>query len=256
MFERIKGSAKDDKAKVHADSLKNVFRYLATTGEIDVSDRLGVRTPDGKDVRDDLRSLALKICAGGFKGKGSEGVQQELAPILTKYGVDPVIQQEIKDAFLFMTPEVLAIALEPVSTIDDSNNLVIGSLLPHNLINAQDDRGRWASFQRDFRVDDHADTVEMLSDALGTIYRTKDGTEIDKDSIDYAYEVKLSHQKAEFGQVADTQELKRMRLAAKIAVYKKNGMEIPEELKKAALELNGQESAAPVAEDEGRGIDD
>ncbi len=210
MFERVRGGAKGKPEYEYADKLRNVFRYLATTGEIDASEKLGVRTPEGKDVRDDLRTLALKICGGGFKGKGAQGVQQELAPILTKYGVDAAMQEEIKDAFLFMTPETLAIALEPVSTVDKDNNLVIGSLLPHNLINAQNDRDRWMSFQREFSIDKHSETIEMLSGALGTIYRSKDGASVDKDSIDYAFDVEMNHGGAEYAQVKDKEQMKAL----------------------------------------------
>ena len=208
MFDRVRGGAKGKPEYEHADKLRNVFRYLATTGEIDVSAKLGVKTPEGKDVRDDLRTLALQICGGGFKGKGAEGVQQVLAPILTKYGVDPAIQEEIKDAFMFMTPELLAIALEPVSVVRD-NKLEIGAKIPSHMMNATNDRERWTSLQvRGFNMAEHEGTIENLSALVGTIYRTMDGSQIDKKDIDRSFEVKLEHESAEFNQVKDTEQMK------------------------------------------------
>lgn len=209
MFERVLGNAIGKPEYQSAGKLMELFKNLATTGDIIGSEKLGVKTPDGKDVRDDLRTLALRICSGEFKGKGAQSVQQELGPILTKYGVDPQVQEDIKEAFQFVTPELLAIALAPVSTVVD-NKLVVGSLLPHNLIIAENDKDRWASFAREFKVDNHIDTVEMLAGALGTIYRTQDGSEVDKSSIDYAFDVKLSHENAEFSQVKDTDHMKAL----------------------------------------------
>ena len=202
MFDRVRGGAKGKPEYEYADKLRNVFNYLATTGEIDVSAKLGVKAPDGKDVRDDLRALALQICGGGFKGKGSEGVQQVLAPILTKYGVDPALQEEIKDAFMFMTPELLAIALEPMSVVRD-NKLEIGAKIPSHMLNATNDRERWTSLQvRGFNIAEHEGTIENLSALVGTIYRTKDGSQIDKKDIDMSFE------SAEFNQVKDTDQMK------------------------------------------------
>lgn len=243
MFDRVRGGFKGKPEYESADKLRTVFRYLATTDDLSADAKLGVKTPDGKDVRDDLRALALKICGGGFKGKGAEGVQQELAPILTKYGVDPLVQEDIKDAFLFMTPELLAIALEPVSAVRDGK-LEIGATIPEHMLNATNDSQRWQSLQvRGFNMAEHEATIEDLSTLVGTIYRTKDGSQIDKKDIDSSFEVQLKHKGSEydgveFDQVKDKDHMKAM-------------------LQKMRERANAtMQGAAPVAEDEGRGIDD
>ena len=243
MFDRVRGGFKGKPEYESADKLSTVFRYLASTDDLSADAKLGVKTPDGKDVRDDLRALALKICGGGFKGKGAEGVQQELAPILTKYGVDPLVQEDIKDAFLFMTPELIAIALEPVSAVRDGK-LEIGATIPEHMLNATNDSQRWQSLQvRGFNMAEHEATIEDLSTLVGTIYRTKDGSQIDKKDIDSSFEVKLKHKGSEydgveFDQVKDKDQMKAM-------------LQKMRERANAAMQ-----GGAPVAEDEGMGPND
>lgn len=209
MFDTIKAGAKGKPEYEHADKLQQAFKIMASTDPLKGTENLGVTTPQGKDVRDELRTLALNICGGGFKDLGSVGVEQALMPILTKYGVAPQLQSDIKDAFLFMTPELLAIALEPVSTVKDDKTLVVGSIMPYNIVAMENDKDRWDKM-RTRGYADHQETIENLSILVGTIYRTRDDKNIDQKNIDQAFNVPFSHKGAEFNQVKDTEDMKAL----------------------------------------------
>lgn len=212
MFDSVKADAKGKPEYEHAAKLQQVFKYMSSTDPLNGTENLGVATPQGKDVRDELRGLALRVCGGEFKGKGSVGVEQTLMPILTKYGVAPQVQEDIKDAFQFMTPELLAFALEPISQIKDDKTMVVGEKIPYDIVATTSDKDRWEKVGKNFDINDEKNkaAVENLSILVGTIYRTKDETQIDKADIDKSFEVKLGHESAEFSQVKDTEDMKAL----------------------------------------------
>ncbi len=264
MFQDIRFRAAGQPHYESAAKLEQLFSLLGH------SDKLGQNSPYGivegernTDVRDALRVFVLDVCSGRFKNswttevgvkgpvgdlkdtKGSDSMMVELSKILDKYQVSEPIRKDIVDAFSYMTPELIAIALEPVITIsEDKTRAKISPISLDKVVKANSDSERWDIIREDFDVKAHSETVLDLDGLVSTIYREKDGSAIDKKSVASAF----IHEgpSTTFGSVTKSKEFQKKYSSSMDAV-------IREEILKAQ---NGQESAAPIAEDEGMELND
>ena len=210
LFEKIT-NMKDVNPQLYqnADKLHQTFAVLSSTDKLEPGSKLGEVIRD-KDVRDELRTLALGICGGKYKGDAQQQkIQSELVVIMDKYSVNPDYQESIKTAFTFMTPELLAYAFQPCSETK-GNKLHVGSQLPiEEIIYTPSDKDRFNKLAVRYNFSDFAGKKHPLVETVASYVEEMGKGNVTEARAQAKNGVKIP-QSADFKQVENTAQMKKM----------------------------------------------
>jgi hypothetical protein len=161
-------------------NLRTALGYMCSTDELGENDSFGKKNEQGNDFRDELRKIALEICAGKYKD-GQE-VQEVLDSSAKAFGIpaDSKKLDSIKNAFKVITPEFMEYILDDCSVFDENKKtLTVGAKLPFEIVSrissdAQriDYMSGW--YAKHLMEEGKTDQSDVLGMLITEVYRDKD----------------------------------------------------------------------------------